>query len=132
GGIPVVVSDEGEARGVEAVIDKDYTAGMLASSLSAELLIILTGVDRVFRDFGKPGQAPLPELDVAAARGMLAEGQFPPGSMGPKIDAAARFAASGGRVLITRAESLDEALEGRTGTILAKEVPGSRIQVPRG
>jgi carbamate kinase len=118
GGIPVVVSDEGEARGVEAVIDKDYTAAMLASSLSAELLIILTGVDRVFRDFGKPEEAPLAELDVETARRLLSEGQFPPGSMGPKIDAAARFAASGGRVLITRAESLDEALEGKTGTIV--------------
>jgi carbamate kinase len=121
GGIPVVVSDEGEARGVEAVIDKDYTAAMLASSLSAELLIILTGVDRVSRDFGKPAQAPLPELDVETARRLLAEGQFPPGSMGPKIDAAARFAESGGRVLITRAESLDEALEGKTGTVVRRD-----------
>jgi carbamate kinase len=118
GGIPVVVSEEGEARGVEAVIDKDYTAAMLASSLSAEMLIILTGVERVFRDFGKPGQSPLPEIDVETARRMLEEGQFPPGSMGPKIDAAARFAATGGRVLITRAESLDDALEGKTGTIV--------------
>jgi len=118
GGIPVVVSDEGEARGVEAVIDKDYTAAMLASSLSAELLIILTGVNHVSRDFGKPTQAAMPELDVETARRLLAEGQFPPGSMGPKIDAAARFAESGGRVLITRAESLDEALEGKTGTIV--------------
>ena len=118
GGIPVVVSDEGEARGVEAVIDKDYTAAMIASSLSAELLIILTGVERVSRDFGKPTQAPLPEMDVETARRFLAQGQFPPGSMGPKIDAAARFAESGGRVLITRAESLDDALEGKTGTVI--------------
>ena len=119
GGVPVVVSDEGHVRGVEAVIDKDYTASRLAASLSAELLIILTGVDRVSRDFGKPTETPLPEIDVATARKLLAEGQFPPGSMGPKIDAAAEFAEDGGRVLITRAESLPDALEGRTGTIIA-------------
>jgi carbamate kinase len=118
GGVPVVVSEEGVVRGVEAVIDKDYTASWLASSLSAELLIILTGVDRVSRDFGKPTQTPLAEMDVATARKLLAEGQFPPGSMGPKIDAATRFAEDGGRVLITRAESLPDALEGKTGTII--------------
>jgi hypothetical protein len=80
---------------VEAVIDKDYTASLLASSLSADVFIILTGVECVARDFGKPGQTPIRELDVAAARALLAEGQFPPGSMGPKIDAAARFVEAG-------------------------------------
>jgi len=117
GGVPVVVTEEGEVRGVEAVIDKDYAASMLAASLQADLFIILTGVDRVWRDFGKPSQAPLPELGVATARQLLAEGQFPPGSMGPKVDAAVRFIEAGGHeVLITRAESLGDALEGRTGT----------------
>jgi carbamate kinase len=119
GGIPVVVTDDGEVRGVEAVIDKDYAASMLAASLSANLFIILTGVDRVAKDFGKPTEAPLPEIDVPAARHLLAEGQFPPGSMGPKIDAAIRFVEAGGHeVLVTRAESLAEALEGRTGTYI--------------
>lgn len=119
GGIPVVVSAEGEARGVEAVIDKDYTASMLAASLSADLFIILTGVERVARDFGLPTQTALPEMTVAMARKLAAEGQFPPGSMGPKIEAAARFVESGGRqVLITRAESLSAALEGKTGTLI--------------
>ena len=119
GGIPVVTSEEGEVRGVEAVIDKDYTASMLAASLSADFLIILTGVECVSRDFGKPTQTPLRELDVAAARALLAQGQFPAGSMAPKIDAAARFVEAGGRqVLITRAESLSQALEGRTGTLI--------------
>jgi carbamate kinase len=118
GGVPVVISGEGHVRGVEAVIDKDYTASRIASSLSAELLIILTGVDRVSKDFGKPTETPLAEIDVATARKLLAEGQFPPGSMGPKIDAAARFAEDGGRVLITRAESLPDALEGKTGTVI--------------
>ena len=119
GGIPVVEPEEGELRGVEAVIDKDYAAAMLASALSAELFVILTGVDRVSRDFGKATETPLARLDVATARALLAEGQFPAGSMGPKIDAAIRFVESGGReVLITRAESLPAALEGETGTVI--------------
>ncbi len=119
GGIPVVVSAEGEARGVEAVIDKDYTASMLASSLSADLFIILTGVERVARDFGRETETPLPEMTVAMARELAVQGQFPPGSMGPKIDAAASFVEAGGRqVLITRAESLSQALEGKTGTLI--------------
>ena len=119
GGIPVVVTDEGEVRGVEAVIDKDYSASMLAASLSANLFIILTGVDRVSKDFGKPTQKELATLEVGEARRLLAEGQFPPGSMGPKIDAAIRFVEAGGHeVLVTRAESLSEALEGKTGTFI--------------
>jgi carbamate kinase len=119
GGIPVVATEEGEVRGVEAVIDKDYAASMLAASLSADLFIILTGVERVAKDFGKPTEQPLPVLDVKTARQLLREGQFPPGSMGPKIDAAVRFIEAGGReVLITRAETLGDALEGTTGTVL--------------
>jgi len=119
GGIPVVVPEEGELRGVEAVIDKDYAAAMLAAALSADLFVILTGVERVARDFGKPTETPLARLDVTTARALLAEGQFPAGSMGPKIDAAIRFVEAGGReVLITRAESLPAALEGETGTVI--------------
>ncbi len=122
GGIPVVVPEEGDLRGVEAVIDKDYAASMLASSLSADLFIILTGVQRVFEDFGKPTQRELPRLDLATARRMLAQGQFPAGSMGPKIDAAIRYVEAGGKeVLIARAESLAQALEGSTGTVLRRE-----------
>ncbi|HEY3173553.1 MAG TPA: carbamate kinase [Thermoanaerobaculia bacterium] len=119
GGVPVVVPAEGEVRGVEAVIDKDYAASMLAASLSADVFVILTGVERVSRDFGKPTETPLPRLDVATARTLLAQGQFPPGSMGPKIDAAIRFVEAGGReVLITRAECLSAALDGETGTVI--------------
>ena len=117
GGVPVVVSEEGEVRGVEAVIDKDYAASMLAAQLQADLFIVLTGVAQVSRDFGKPTERALPEMGVKTARELLAQGQFPPGSMGPKIDAAVRFIEAGGHeVLITRAESLGEALEGKTGT----------------
>ncbi|MEO8431073.1 MAG: carbamate kinase [Acidobacteriota bacterium] len=122
GGIPVVVTEEGEVRGVEAVIDKDYSAGLLAATLSADLFIILTGVDRVARDFGKPTEEPIAEMDVALAKRLLAEGQFPPGSMGPKIDAAIRYVEGGGReVLIARAESLTEALAGNTGTFIREK-----------
>jgi carbamate kinase len=104
---------------VEAVIDKDYAASMLAASLSADVFVILTGVERVSRDFGKPTETPLPRLDLATARALLAQGQFPPGSMGPKIDAAIRFVEAGGReVLITRAECLSAALDGETGTVI--------------
>jgi carbamate kinase len=119
-----VVPEEGDIRGVEAVIDKDYAASMLAAQLSADFFIILTGVERVARDFGKPGEVALPDLDVETARAMLAEGQFLPGSMGPKIDAAIRYVEAGGReVLITRAESLEAALEGKTGTVI-RDRPG--------
>lgn len=117
GGIPVVVTEDGEVRGVEAVIDKDYSAAMLAAALSADLFIILTGVDRVSRDFGQATEAPIDEMDAVLARRLLDEGQFPPGSMGPKIDAAIRYVEAGGReVLIARAETLTEALDGKTGT----------------
>src|SRR6202022_1968614 len=110
GGIPVVLSEEGEVRGVEAVIDKDYSASMLAASLSADLFIILTGVERVCRDFGRPTEKPLPVLTVAEAKRLLSDGQFPPGSMGPKVDAAIRYVEAGGKEgLITRAETLSEA-----------------------
>jgi carbamate kinase len=107
-------------RGVEAVIDKDYVASLLASSLSADLFVVLTGVPRVFRDFGKPSQRALASMTAAEARQLLAEGQFPKGSMGPKIDAAVRFIESGGReVLITNPESLTEALDRKNGTYVS-------------
>jgi carbamate kinase len=126
GGIPVVVTEEGNVRGVEAVIDKDYSASMVAATLSADLFIILTGVDRVSRDFKKPTETPIAQMDVPLARRLLSEGQFPPGSMGPKIDAAIRYIEAGGReVLIARAETLPDALEGRTGTIIRREKTSS-------
>jgi carbamate kinase len=121
GGVPVVVDDRGEMRGVEAVIDKDYAAAMLAASLAADIFIVLTGVEKVCRDFGKPGERALAELRLEEARELFAAGQFPKGSMGPKIDAAIQFLEAGGReVLITSPEALSAALDGRTGTYLRK------------
>jgi len=120
GGIPVVVDDGGQMRGVEAVIDKDYVASLLASSLAADLFVILTGVPRVFRDFGKPSQQALASMTAEEARRLLAERHFPEGSMGPKIDAAIRFVEVGGReVLITNAESLTDALDRKSGTYVS-------------
>jgi carbamate kinase len=89
----------------------------MALALGAPELFILTGVERVSINYGTPNERPLSLLDVQQARAYLAEGQFPPGSMGPKIDAACRFVEGGGsRTLITDVFTLQEALAGHTGT----------------
>jgi len=107
GGIPVVEDDSGFLLGAEAVIDKDRTSAMLGVQLEAEAFIILTGVEKVFLDFGKPSQRPVDRMTVAEAEKHLADGQFPPGSMGPKIEAAISYVRGGGEeALITTAEAL--------------------------
>lgn len=117
GGIPVVKDANGCFHGVSAVIDKDLTSAMLASELGASTLVMLTGVDRVALDFGQPTQRSLDRLTVAQARAHQSEGQFPPGSMGPKIAAAIRFLDRGGeRAIITSLDRAYDALEGRAGT----------------
>jgi len=117
GGIPVTRDAAGRYQGVSAVIDKDLTSAMLAFELGAESLVMLTGVDRVAVDFGKPTQRAIDSMTVAEAKHHQRDGQFPPGSMGPKIDAALRYLASGGReVIITSIECLHDALQGRAGT----------------
>ncbi|MBM3852492.1 MAG: carbamate kinase [Verrucomicrobia bacterium] len=117
GGIPVVADDTGALQGVAAVIDKDLASAALAREIGADLLVISTAVTKVCLDFGRPAQRALDSLTVAEARRYLAEGHFAPGSMQPKIEAAIRFLAAGGReVLITDAESLGHALDGHTGT----------------
>lgn len=119
GGIPVVKGRDGQWRGIEAVIDKDYASAKLASDLDADLFIILTGVPKVALDFGKPTQRYVDRLTVAEAEQHLAEGQFPAGSMGPKIDSALQFVkATGKQVLITDVEVLREALQGNDGTLV--------------
>jgi carbamate kinase len=124
GGIPVVPTAEGGSRGVEAVVDKDYAAALLASQLKADLFVVLTGVPRVMKNFGKRSAAPLRTLTSGEARRLLKQGHFPPGSMGPKIDAALRFLESGGKsVLVTDAPHLREALEGRDGTTIVAGGP---------
>jgi carbamate kinase len=117
GGIPVVERPDGRLDGVEAVIDKDFASAQLARSIGADLLCITTGVDRVAINFGRPDQRELDVLDADEARRHLADGQFPAGSMGPKVEAALGFLESGGgEVLITSPERLVDALDGAAGT----------------
>jgi carbamate kinase len=117
GGVPVTRAERGEWIGVEAVIDKDYTASLLARQLGASLFVILTDVDHVYLDYGQPHQRALSRLTLAEAQRHLREGQFPPGSMGPKMEASLGYLKAGGKeVLITSARRLDRALAGRAGT----------------
>ncbi|MEO8034348.1 MAG: carbamate kinase [Acidobacteriota bacterium] len=119
GGIPVVRGRDNQWRGVEAVIDKDFASALLATQLQADLYIILTGVAKIAIDFGKPTQHELERMTVAEAEKHLADGQFPPGSMGPKVQAAVEFVRASGRdVLITDVEHLREALDGKEGTVI--------------
>jgi carbamate kinase len=118
GGIPVIEVG-GILKGIDAVIDKDRAAAVLAHDIEAELLVILTGVDKVSLDYSKPTQRNLDRLSVAEAEKYYREGQFPPGSMGPKIEAAVSFLKSGGkRVVIGSIEKAYEAVTGNAGTII--------------
>ena len=117
GGIPVIINGNGLFEGVEAVIDKDYAASLLAREVKVDLFIILTAIERVFINFGKPDQAEAPVLTVDEAKKHLADGQFPSGSMGPKIRAAVEYIEAGGReVLITKDSHLKAAMLNRSGT----------------
>ncbi|MCH7665975.1 MAG: carbamate kinase [Acidobacteria bacterium] len=119
GGLPVFEDENGELMRVEAVIDKDHASSLLARELGADLLLITTGVEKVAIDFGKPTQQWLDRLTLAEARRHQADGQFAPGSMGPKIQAMIDFVEeTGGRGLITNPENLTRALAGETGTVI--------------
>lgn len=109
GGIPI--SMDGQIQGREAVVDKDRSAAVLAAEMDADALILVTGVDSVMVDFGTPAAQVLAEASTERMRGLLEEGQFPPGSMGPKVEAAIAFAEhSGGTAVITSAAHLADAL----------------------
>ncbi|MDR1979709.1 MAG: carbamate kinase [Synergistaceae bacterium] len=117
GGIPVFRDEKGFIKGVDAVVDKDFASGLLASSIGADTLIISTGVPKVYVDYGKPSQKPLDQVTAAELKRYAAEGQFAPGSMLPKIEAVIRFMERGGRkALITNPESLRDAVLGKNGT----------------
>ena len=117
GGIPVVRNAEGDLKGTAAVIDKDLASCLLAKNLKADLFIISTGVDKVAIHYKKPDQRDLDRLTVAEAEDLMAQGEFPAGSMGPKIAAAIDFLKAGGReVIITQPHLLEDAIRGRNGT----------------
>ncbi len=122
GGIPVFINNNGLIEGVEAVIDKDFASSLLASEIRADLFIILTGVDRVYINFGKPDEKEIKKMTAVEAKKYLEEGQFPPGSMGPKIKAAIEFIERGGdKVIITSPGKIKSALLKRTGTRIVRE-----------
>ena len=122
GGVPVIRLPNGDLTGVEAVIDKDRAAAVLAREIAAELLIFLTAVEYVYLDYRQDGQRPLTTLTAAEAEKYWQAGHFAPGSMAPKIESAIEFLSRGGRrVLITQPESLAAALQGRTGTHIFRD-----------
>ena len=117
GGIPVVEVAPGVYRGVEAVVDKDFASGLLAASLGVPVFVVSTGVEKVAIHYRKPGQRFLDRVTVSEARRHLDAGEFPEGSMGPKVRAAMEFIARGGkRAIITTPAHLEDAVAGRTGT----------------
>jgi carbamate kinase len=123
GGIPVV-RDDGSWSGIDAVIDKDRASAVLASQTGVETLVLVTGVERVCTGFGSPQQRELDVLDAEEARALLAAGEFPAGSMGPKIESALAFLAAGGReTIITSLPALTRALQGDAGTRITSADP---------
>jgi carbamate kinase len=127
GGIPVV-REGGKLKGVEAVIDKDYCSALLAHRIGADFILDLTDVDYVYLDYGKKSRKKLKRLSVAEAERHMKDGQFPPGSMGPKVGSAIRFVKAGERrsgkkvkrkVIITSIEKIEKALKGKCGTLIS-------------
>ncbi len=117
GGIPVVREESGELRGVDAVIDKDRASDLLGRLVGADTLMIVTQIDRVFVRFGRPDAEALDVLPASRAQALLDAGEFPAGSMGPKIESALGFLQNGGReVIITDPPSILAAVAGEAGT----------------
>ena len=124
GGIPVVRRSRGLA-GAEAVVDKDRASAVLARAVDASLLVMLTGVECVALDFGTRWQRDMARLTASDAERLLAEGEFPPGSMGPKVESAARFVReTGGAAIVTCAERLLDAVQGSAGTRVVPDAEG--------
>jgi carbamate kinase len=122
GGIPVVRGPKGVRHGIEAVIDKDLTTQHMACALGIDTIMLLTAVPKIAINFGKPTQRWLDRVTLSELKVLQREGHFPPGSMGPKIDAAVRFLDSGGkRVVIAKLEDAVPALRGETGTHLVRD-----------
>jgi carbamate kinase len=120
GGIPIV-EEAGRLKGVEAVIDKDSASALLAVGIKADLFLISTAVEKVALNFGKPNERPLDRMTLAEAKKYYKEGHFPPGSMGPKIQAIIHYLQNGGKKgLITNSNNIERALLGKTGTWITR------------
>jgi carbamate kinase len=121
GGIPTV-SEDGVLRGVEAVIDKDLGAALLARTVAADVLVVATDVPNAVLRYGTPEAQPLGEVTVGRLREHLADGHFASGSMGPKVEAACRFVDQGGRLAaITELSRIRDAVAGRAGTVVVRD-----------
>ena len=120
GGIPVIENEDGTLEGVAAVIDKDFAAELLAEQIDADALVILTEVEKVAINWGKPNQEWLSSMTAAQAQKYVEEGHFAPGSMLPKVQAAIKFVTAnpGKKAIITSLDKAIEALEGKTGTVI--------------
>jgi carbamate kinase len=130
GGIPIT-RHAGRPAGAEAVIDKDRASAALALATGADLLAMLTGVERVAIDFGTRWQRDMARFTVSDAERLLGEGEFPPGSMGPKIESAARFVSGSGRAaVITCADGLLDAVDGDGGTRIVPDEEGPSTGAP--
>jgi carbamate kinase len=117
GGIPIHKDKNNDYEGIECVIDKDLTSSVLASNIGAELLIVLTAVPKVYLNYGKPNQMALGAVTMEEIEDHITQGHFPPGSMGPKVQAIHEFLERGGkRGLITDPDHLRDALDGKAGT----------------
>jgi carbamate kinase len=118
GGIPVIENEKGDLQGTYAVIDKDRASSLLASDLKADLFLISTAVDKVAINYNKPDQKWLDKMTLSEAKRLYSEGHFLSGSMGPKIEAIIAFLEANpkGKALVTRPESIAEALDGKNGT----------------
>jgi carbamate kinase len=120
GGVPVARDQAGSFTGVEAVIDKDLTAAVLAAQLAATTLVIATDVAAVTVGWGTPSARPLGQVTAGHLRELAAAGQFQAGTMGPKVEAACRFAEAGGRAVITSLHRIAAALDGSAGTVVTR------------
>lgn len=120
GGIPVVEKEDGSLEGIAAVIDKDYAAELLAEEVDADILMILTEVEKVAINWGKPNQENLSHMSYAEAEKYVEEGHFAPGSMLPKVKAAMKFVSAnpGKKAIITSLDKAIDALKGQTGTVI--------------
>jgi len=121
GGMPVIEKKEGDLDGVEAVVDKDLASECLAEEIDADLLVLLTNVEKVFLNYDSEDRKPIDKITLGEIKKYYNKGEFPPGSMGPKILAAIRFLESGGeKVIISHVDKGYEAFKGKTGTLITK------------